>query len=275
VRAIGNQDSGISTGREGIVSGNIVRGGLFGISVGFGSIVTGNTASGTDVAISAGSNSIVSSNVTSSGENTLSAGSGSIVSNNIVASGDFGLSVGSLSTVSGNNVGAIDLGIFAGPGSTVSGNTAHPQSEGDDPAGPAIEVRCPSNVIGNTATGAFENLILNGDGCTNIDNLAPRPPEACPLRACPGDSFRCCRVVLQPAPRIRAHRTKPTAFLGSCPSLVGLVSGYRPAVPELPETPAGTRRPCPFHRAPSPRPAGAREPGTSTLSTSMPTCASW
>jgi hypothetical protein len=71
-------------------------------------------------------------------------------------------------TVSGNtarrNRGG---GIGAGGGSTVSGNTAEGNGQG-------ISVSCPSNVIGNTATNnAGGNLVLGGEGCNNIDNLAP------------------------------------------------------------------------------------------------------
>ena len=51
----------------------------------------------------------------------------------------------------------------------MSGNTV--QEDGGGTSG--IEVACPSNVIGNTVTGFPENLLLNGAGCTNIDNLAP------------------------------------------------------------------------------------------------------
>jgi hypothetical protein len=141
-----------------------------GISAGSDSNVSGNTARALIFGLSAGSDSIISGNVVTSSDVAIRAGSGSIVSGNVVTQSDFGISAGSLSTVSGNNVGAIDQGIGVGRGSLVSGNNAHPQSEGDEPAGPAFAVTCPSNVIGNTATG---DLVLNGAGCTNIDNLAP------------------------------------------------------------------------------------------------------
>jgi hypothetical protein len=149
VRVAGVEESGISAGADSIVSDNIVFGAVFGIS--------------------AGPDSIVSGNVARSNDSTISAGEGSIVSDNVVSQGDFGLSAGALSTVSGHNVGATDVGIIAGRGSLVSGNNAHPQSEGEEPT-EAFSVRCPSNVIGNTATG---NRSLSGEGCTNIDNLAP------------------------------------------------------------------------------------------------------
>jgi hypothetical protein len=75
------------------------------------------------------------------------------------------------STISNNTVEGIN-GIFARPGgSTVSGNTAlASEVDGGDTG---ITVDCPSNVIGNTATGYASNLVLSGAGCTNIDNVAP------------------------------------------------------------------------------------------------------
>ena len=76
--------------------------------------------------------------------------------------------------MTGNNVGAIEVGLSAGPGSTVIGNSAHPRQEEDDVGlGRGISVRCPSTVIANTATGATENLVLAGAGCTAIGNTAP------------------------------------------------------------------------------------------------------
>jgi parallel beta-helix repeat protein len=73
-------------------------------------------------------------------------------------------------TVSGNTAEDNGTGIgilISSGGSTVSGNTAR------NNRGVGISVFCPSNVIGNTATGnAGGNLTLRA-GCTNIDNLAP------------------------------------------------------------------------------------------------------
>jgi hypothetical protein len=143
-----------------------------GIGASGGSAVSGNIVSGllANNGIIAGRNSIISGNVASnSGNVAISGGDGSIVSDNVVTTSDFGISAGSRSTVSGNNVGALDGGIFVGPGSTVSGNTAHFADEG---SGINISVTCPSNVIGNTVTG---DLVLNGAGCTNIDNLVASP----------------------------------------------------------------------------------------------------
>ena len=73
--------------------------------------------------------------------------------------------------MSGNTVAATDSGHFAGPGSTVSGNTAHAEGFGGEVVD-AFNVTCPSNVIGNTATGRLNFL---GEGCTNIDNLVILP----------------------------------------------------------------------------------------------------
>lgn len=82
---------------------------------------------------------------------------------------DSGIFTGPFSTVSGNTVLRF-RGILARLGSTVSGNTALAREEGGENG---IQVNCPSNVIGNTATGDASNLVLSGAGCTNIDNLAP------------------------------------------------------------------------------------------------------
>ena len=71
--------------------------------------------------------------------------------------------------MSGNQAIVTDGGLFVGRGSTVSGNTVASDSNVN------TGVTCPSNVIGNTVTG---NLVLNGEGCTNIDNLViSAPPE--------------------------------------------------------------------------------------------------
>jgi hypothetical protein len=59
-------------------------------------------------------------------------------------------------------------GIFAEQGSTVIGNTVTKTI-----SGVGIFVNCPSNVTDNTATGSFPNLVLNGNGCNNTNNVAP------------------------------------------------------------------------------------------------------
>jgi hypothetical protein len=140
--------AGITIGSSSIVSGNQADGGAFeGISAGAFSIVSGNVARAfSNVAISAGGVSIVSDNITD---------------------GDFGISAGPGSTVSGNQATVTDGGLSVGRGSTVSGNTIDSENFVVD-----TTVACPSNVIGNTVTG---NLVLDGEGCTNINNLVISP----------------------------------------------------------------------------------------------------
>jgi hypothetical protein len=75
--------------------------------------------------------------------------------------------------VTGNYVlGSRNVGISIGEGSTVIGNTV----TGAFFTG--MVVSCPSNVTDNTAVGngrapVFPNLVLNGDGCNNTNNVAP------------------------------------------------------------------------------------------------------
>jgi hypothetical protein len=71
--------------------------------------------------------------------------------------------------VSGNGIPFFGWGIrVLGPGSTVTGNTV----ESNRHVG--IEVECPTNLIGNTATGnTGGNLVLSGKGCRQWHNLAP------------------------------------------------------------------------------------------------------
>ena len=66
-----------------------------------------------------------------------------------------------------NNLG----GIHAGAGSTVIGNTATNNSGFG--MGFGISADCPSNLTDNTAVNNHTNLVLNGDGCHNEDNVAP------------------------------------------------------------------------------------------------------
>jgi hypothetical protein len=69
--------------------------------------------------------------------------------------------------VSGNRNG-MTIGAFRLGGSTVIGNTV------TDNAGFGIRVDCPSNVTDNTAVNnGFGNLVLNGEGCNNTNNVAP------------------------------------------------------------------------------------------------------
>jgi len=70
--------------------------------------------------------------------------------------------------VTGNYVTDSGAGIGVEPGSTVIGNTVL------NTGGTGIFANCPSNVTDNTAVNnAAGNLILNGEGCNNTNNVAP------------------------------------------------------------------------------------------------------
>jgi len=71
------------------------------------------------------------------------------------------LGIGATGIVTGNYVIGAPRAIVVGEGRTVIGNTV--QSFG------RIIVSCPSNVTDNTAR-SFE---LDGEGCTNTNNVAP------------------------------------------------------------------------------------------------------
>jgi hypothetical protein len=80
-----------------------------------------------------------------------------------------GTGISATGLITGNYVsGNRGVGIFAGQGSTVLGNTATNSID------VGIVVNCPSNVTDNTATGRpAGNLVLNGTGCNNTNNVAP------------------------------------------------------------------------------------------------------
>jgi hypothetical protein len=94
---------------------------------------------------------------------------GNYVSNSATVNGFSAIAVGPGSTVTGNNVSGLDgaTAIEVATGSTVIGNTATGGSAD------GIVVACPSNVIDNTSTGHSHNLVLNGNGCNNSNNVAP------------------------------------------------------------------------------------------------------
>jgi hypothetical protein len=90
-----------------------------------------------------------------------------IVKGNTVLS-IFGTGMSATGTVTGNYVAFSRFTqIEIGQGSTVIGNSAGPGAD------VGILVSCPSNLTDNTATGNLTNLVLNGEGCHNEDNLAP------------------------------------------------------------------------------------------------------
>jgi parallel beta-helix repeat protein len=64
----------------------------------------------------------------------------------------------------GNNQSGIAITVPSG--SSVIGNTATGNQIG-------ISVNCPANLTDNTAANNVTNLVLNGDGCHNEDNVAP------------------------------------------------------------------------------------------------------
>ena len=67
--------------------------------------------------------------------------------------------------ITGNYVSGAQSGIVAA--GTVIGNTVTNSERG-------IVVGCPSNVTDNTATdNSIVNLLLNGTGCNNTNNVAP------------------------------------------------------------------------------------------------------
>lgn len=167
VRAIDNEDGGISVGGRSIVSGSTASGRI-GITAGFLSNISGNVASGSECGILADQGSTISGNTGSGGSfNGLCAGPESTISGNTFVGAEFGISAGPGSTIISDTVRGIN-GIVAGLGSSVIGNTAR-DADGDN----GIRVDCPSNVIGNTATGYLNGLVLSGEGCNNIDNLTP------------------------------------------------------------------------------------------------------
>jgi hypothetical protein len=80
-----------------------------------------------------------------------------------------GVGISATGIVTGNFATENGHGMVIGAGSTVIGNTASfNRVEG-------ITVDCPSNVTDNTAvnsTPGFPNLVLNGNGCNNTNNVA-------------------------------------------------------------------------------------------------------
>jgi hypothetical protein len=85
-----------------------------------------------------------------------------------------GIGIEATGIITGNFVsGSRIAGIEAGQGSTVIGNTA---TGNFGALGAGIVVACPSNVSDNTAVNngpAGPNLLLNGQGCNNTNNVAP------------------------------------------------------------------------------------------------------
>jgi hypothetical protein len=134
-----------------------------------GSIVEGLRVSGLGVRgngiIATG---IVKGNTATDFRFTAIEATGTVTGNYVSNYGVNGITVGPGSTVTGNNVsGNTFTAIEVATGSTVIGNTA----TGGGIYG--ITVACPSNVIDNTSTGHSHNLVLNGKGCNDRNNVAP------------------------------------------------------------------------------------------------------
>jgi hypothetical protein len=91
---------------------------------------------------------------------------GIVKGNTVANSRDIGISA--TGTVTGNYVSNSIVGISIGQGSTVIGNTVVESLIA------GLSALCPSNLIDNTAVSHNgTNLVLNGEGCHNEDNLAP------------------------------------------------------------------------------------------------------
>jgi hypothetical protein len=114
-------------------------------------------------------NGIVKGNTVSGGNRGFGIGATGIVKGNTVeAPNRLGPGIAATGTVTGNFVtgGPFSDGIAIAQGSTVIGNTVTGAAIG-------LSVSCPSNVTNNTAVNNGTNLVLNGDGCNNTNNVAP------------------------------------------------------------------------------------------------------
>ena len=93
-----------------------------------------------------------------------------ILKDSLITGNDVGLDVGEGSVLIGNIVSfnASDGMRVSGAGSTITNNSFRRNGAR------GLVVSCPSNVIGNTATGnPGGNLVLLGGGCNNNNNVAP------------------------------------------------------------------------------------------------------
>jgi hypothetical protein len=92
-----------------------------------------------------------------------------IVRDNTVSECQPGITADQGSTVTGNTVigGITGDGIVVNQGSTVIGNSVTNNSVG-------IDANCPSNLTNNTVlNNPGGNIVLNGTGCNNTNNVAP------------------------------------------------------------------------------------------------------
>jgi hypothetical protein len=91
-----------------------------------------------------------------------------VVKDNVVTGLSGGVAINTTGKVTDNYVISFGPGMVVGSGSTVIGNTVAATGRG-------LEVSCPSNVTDNTSAGSAptQNLVLNGTGCNNTNNVAP------------------------------------------------------------------------------------------------------
>jgi parallel beta-helix repeat protein len=167
------RDEAINSGAQGITVRNGSLRSLFGPALflsGEGSIVEGlhvdhpfaNPPSGGLFA-----RGIVRGNTIVGANLTFGISASGIITDNYVSGIVNGVGIEAGGSVRGNTAIGNLVGIVVGAGSTVIGNTA----TGNTQTG--IQAACPSNLTDNTAVNNGKNLVLNGDGCHNEDNVAP------------------------------------------------------------------------------------------------------
>jgi hypothetical protein len=157
----GSGTAGVSVGISSTETGR-----LRGIAVRNGSIsnvFSGVTLSNADGSIIEGLHVVG----TTGADNVFGIVANGIVKGNTVVNFEEGFSV--TGTVTGNYAALnSDTGFTIGPGSTVIGNTATGGSRF------GFFVSCPANLTDNTAVNnGGQNLMLNGNGCNNTNNVAP------------------------------------------------------------------------------------------------------
>jgi hypothetical protein len=93
---------------------------------------------------------------------------GGMVRDNQVFSGGRAGGIDASIQVTGNYASSVNGTAMFVPGtnSTVIGNTVFGGAQG-------LVVTCPANVTDNTSTGSLQNLVLEGAGCNNTNNVAP------------------------------------------------------------------------------------------------------
>jgi hypothetical protein len=91
-----------------------------------------------------------------------------VVTGNLVVANGTGIIVEEAAVITHNEVSGNKIGMdLTGTGNTVIGNVVDGNSE------IGLRVGCPSNLSQNTAVGNGTNLVLNGTGCRNDDNVIP------------------------------------------------------------------------------------------------------